>query len=402
MTTIFTIVDRFSKACHLVPLRKLPSALQTAQLLVKHVFRLHGIPLEILSDRGPQFTAQVWKHFCAALEAKVCLTSGYHPQSNGQTERIHNSLTSSATGLSPFEVSLGYQTPLFPLDEKEISVTSVQHHIRRCKTIWSNTVAALNRTAEQNCRFADRKRRPAPRYTPGQQVWLSTRDIPLKSMSRKLSPRFIGPYEIEFIISSSAVRLHLPPSLQIHPTFHVSQIKPVFTSPLCPPPEPPPPAREFGGGPVYSVRRIVDSRKRGRGWQYLVDWEGYGPEDRQWVPGSFIVVPSLITDYHFSLPSCSVRPPGGGRWGGTVGVQGFGMVGPLSHFYPPEGVLRFCLEGWSTAPDPAHLVLISSAPILGGSRRHFTARVSPMFGTSGPRVIFSVLTLSRKILLVTL
>lgn len=342
MTTILTVVDRFSKACHLVPLKKLPSAFQTAQLLVRHVFRLHGVPAEVVSDRGPQFTAQVWKHFCVALGADVCLSSGYHPQSNGQTERMnqelesvlrcftsanpadwsrfipwveyaHNSHVSSATGLSPFEISLGYQPPLFPLEERAIAVTSVRRHIRRCRTVWRNTVAALNRTREQNCRFADRKRRSAPVYAPGQQVWLSTKDIPLKSISRKLSPRFIGPFDIESIISPSAVRLRLPPSLAVHPTFHVSRIKPVLTSPLCPPPDPPPPAREFEGGPVYSVHRIVDSRRRGRGWQYLVDWEGYGPEARQWVPGSFILDPSLISDYRSSLPSGSGGPPSGGR-----------------------------------------------------------------------------------------
>lgn len=59
MTTIFTIIDRFSKSCHLIPLRELPTASQTAQLLIKHLFRRHGIPQEILSDRGPQFTSQV-------------------------------------------------------------------------------------------------------------------------------------------------------------------------------------------------------------------------------------------------------------------------------------------------------------------------------------------------------
>lgn len=94
MTTIFTIIDRFSKVCHLTPLRKLPTTFQTVQLLVKHVFRLHGIPQEILSDRGPQFTSQVWKHFCSALDAQVTLTSGYHPQSNGQTERMNQEFRS--------------------------------------------------------------------------------------------------------------------------------------------------------------------------------------------------------------------------------------------------------------------------------------------------------------------
>ena len=62
--TILNIVDRFSKGLHFVPLSKLPSALETADLLTQHVFRLHGLPLDIVSDRGPQFTSQVWKAFC--------------------------------------------------------------------------------------------------------------------------------------------------------------------------------------------------------------------------------------------------------------------------------------------------------------------------------------------------
>jgi len=85
-TVILTIVDRYSKSVNFVALPELPSARETADLLVSNVFRLHGIPVDIVSDRGPQFTSQVWKIFCSALGASVSLSSGFHPQSHGQAE----------------------------------------------------------------------------------------------------------------------------------------------------------------------------------------------------------------------------------------------------------------------------------------------------------------------------
>ncbi|KAF7647356.1 hypothetical protein LDENG_00173630 [Lucifuga dentata] len=87
-----TIVDRFSRAAHFVPLPKLPSAKETAELLVQHVVRIHGLPSDIVSDRGPQFDSQFWRAFCKLLGATPSLSSGYHPQTNGQTERANQQL----------------------------------------------------------------------------------------------------------------------------------------------------------------------------------------------------------------------------------------------------------------------------------------------------------------------
>uniref|UniRef100_A0AAX7TMI6 Integrase catalytic domain-containing protein n=1 Tax=Astatotilapia calliptera TaxID=8154 RepID=A0AAX7TMI6_ASTCA len=287
-TAILTVIDRFSKAAHFVALPKLPSALETARLLTSHVFRLHGIPEDIASDRGPQFTSRVWREFCSALGAKVSLSSGFHPQSNGQSERAnqeletalrcvashnqstwseqlpwieyaHNSHTSSATGKSPFEASLGYQPPLLPAIEGEHSVPSVQAHLRGCRRAWWATRAALLRTKEQNKTLADRRRTPAPEYTIGQQV------------------------------------------------------KPVLSSPLCPPSRAPPPPRLVDGQLVYNITRIMDSRRRGRGFQYLVDWEGYGIEERFWVPRAAVLDRAMLRDVHRRHPGKPGGSPGGSR-----------------------------------------------------------------------------------------
>ncbi|KAL2095539.1 hypothetical protein ACEWY4_007687 [Coilia grayii] len=91
-TVILTIVDRFSKMAHFVPLPKLPSAKETAQAVQQHVFHLHGIPADVVSNRGPQFTSSFWKEFCRLLGATVSLTSGFHPQANGQSERANQEL----------------------------------------------------------------------------------------------------------------------------------------------------------------------------------------------------------------------------------------------------------------------------------------------------------------------
>ncbi len=85
--------------------------------------------------------------------------------------------------------------------------------------------------------------------------------------------------------------------------FNFGNMERVFRSPLNPPTPVPPPPRLVDGEPTYSVNRILDSRRRGRGFQYLVDWEGYGPEERSWVPARDILDHSLIDDYNQQVRS---------------------------------------------------------------------------------------------------
>uniref|UniRef100_A0A8C6LZ78 Integrase catalytic domain-containing protein n=1 Tax=Nothobranchius furzeri TaxID=105023 RepID=A0A8C6LZ78_NOTFU len=313
LNTVLTVTDRFSKAVHFIALPGLPSARCTAELFLENVVRLHGLPVDVVSDRGPQFKAKFWKAFCHLMGASVSLSSGYHPQTNGQTERAnqqlglylrcfvsaqpsqwpeyllwaelsHNLHTSSTTHMSPFEVCYGYQPLVFAHQEPEVAVPAAQSLVRRCKNAWIKARASITQANARYARQHLRRHRPDPSYVPGDKVWVSTTDLRFRAGSKMLAPRFLGPYTIQKVINAVSYRLRLPASLRIHPTFHISRLKPYVDSSLLPPPAPaPPPARFLDGEPIYTVRRILDARRRGRDGS--TSWTGWTTAPRN-APGN--------------------------------------------------------------------------------------------------------------------
>lgn len=122
----------------------------------------------------------------------------------------HNSHISSVTGLSPFKVSLGYQPPLLPASCPDPVVPSARARLLGIRRVWDQTHSVLQRTSAQNKALADKKRRPAPTCSPGQLVWLSAKNLPLKSKPRKLGPHFLGLFPIKKVINLSAFKLKIP------------------------------------------------------------------------------------------------------------------------------------------------------------------------------------------------
>ncbi|KAG1957182.1 retrotransposable element [Pimephales promelas] len=261
-TTICTIVDRFSKACRLFPLTKLPTALETAELLCNQVFRFYGLPEVIVSDRRPQFTSRVWTAFFKNLNVNISLTSGYHPQSNGQTERLNQDIIRFLrTYCQQHQEDWSEPTEL----------PSVTEWLRKSE-VWNQAHTHLRHAVRRQEQQANHHRRPAPEYQIGQWVWLSTRDLRLRLPCRKLSPRG----EADEGATSQG-----------------------------------PPAFLVDGKEAYKVHKLLDSRRRGNILQYLVDWEGYGPEEQSWVNSRDILDPTLTEEFHRTYPEKPAPRPRG-------------------------------------------------------------------------------------------
>ncbi|KAL0175541.1 hypothetical protein M9458_027871, partial [Cirrhinus mrigala] len=288
-TCVLVIVDRFSKMCRFVPLEGLPTAMETAEHFFHQVFRLFGIPEEIVSDRGPQFISHVWKAFFKLLGVSVNLPMA-RQRENPRTrtfppgilrflpwaEYTQHSLRQDTTSLIPFQCILGYQPPLLPWTEEPSNVPAVDHWFRESERVWDSAHHHLQRAIRRDMDLADARRRDSPRYQPGDLVWLSTRNLHLRLPCRKLSPRYIGPFKILRQINYVTFQLQLPPRYRIHSTFHVSLLKPFFPSATETPGaevEPPPP-EVLDQPSVYTVHQILDSRRRGGHLEYLIDWEG--------------------------------------------------------------------------------------------------------------------------------
>ncbi|CAJ0952421.1 unnamed protein product, partial [Ranitomeya imitator] len=234
-----------------------------------NVVRLHGIPENIVSDRGSQFVSRFWQTFCAKMGIDLSFSSAFHPQTNGQTERTNQTLetylrcfvsadqddwvtflplaefalnnrASSATLVSPFFCNSGFH-PRFSSGQVEPSdCPGVDMVVDRLHQIWSHVVDNLKLSQERAQQFANRRRRVGPRLRVGDLVWLSSRFVPMKVSSPKFKPRFIGPYRILEILNPVSFRLDLPASFAIHNVFHRSLLR-KYEVPVVPSLEPPAP-----------------------------------------------------------------------------------------------------------------------------------------------------------------
>ena len=330
---ILTVVNCFSKETEFIPCNKTATALDTAKLYLFHVWKDHGLPHTIVSDRGPQFASQVMTDLCKRLSITPKLSTAHHPQTDGQTKVMNrevqqylrlfcaeeqdrwsdwlglaqfaiNNRQHSATKFSPFQLTRTY-SPRMGMESRVAKAPAAEEFTDRLSRAYDNLVKAHQHIFSQtNWHHSD-----APAYAVGDQVWLSTDNLRLPRASRKLSERWLGPYSITKLVGTNAVELCLPRSMHIHPVVNVSRVKPYRERlPGQPVTTPGPSNVTEDHEEEYEVEHIVDSRYKGKRLEYLVHWKGWSDSDHTWEPVSYIGnAADAVRDFHAAHPAAPRR-----------------------------------------------------------------------------------------------
>ncbi|QRW26175.1 Retrotransposable element Tf2 protein [Rhizoctonia solani] len=304
---ILVVIDSFSKFGHFIPTSKKVTAKGLADLFVAHVWKLHGLPVKTISDRGSTFTGKFLRALYQRLGINPSFSLAYHPESDGQTERVnqfiefylrsyvsadhsdwatwlplaeyaYNNAKHAATGKSPFELVYG-RSPVMNPSNVPANVPEADQVADTLAREWKEAEAALRMSKERMAR----EKGTTPEYSIGKKVWLDGKNIELRTNSNKLDPKRLGPFEVTEKVSSHAYRLKLPESLKIHDVFYVGLLSKTHKSPGQPFPKQPPP-ETIEGEEEYKVEQIIDSKRQRGKWFYLIKWKGYGPEDNSWEP----------------------------------------------------------------------------------------------------------------------
>ena len=360
---VLVITDRYSRYTIAIPTYKSLTGEGAARLFFEHVVLIHGrgLPISIFSDRDPRFISAFFTEFFVLCGVKLSTTSGYRSTSNGLVERRNqdlegrlrghafepqkwldklplavyhiNSTTCRTLGVCPIEAERGYK-PRNPLDllpgiladlkvhptlkERLDALQQLQQEVEENIDVGTNK--SLQRV-NSNKRDANKKTVHYKPIKAGDMVWLSSRDVtvPAKAMlkSKKLTPRFFGPYQVERFDAPATVKLKWTNSKsKVWPFFHVSRIRPyqgkvphqLQLDGVLPEKQNPPEPIEI----EYEVQRILAHRNgtEQTPGEYLVQWKGFNFEDCTWEPRNKLAsAPLRIKEYHERLQRLENHDP---------------------------------------------------------------------------------------------
>ncbi|GJX78764.1 putative reverse transcriptase domain-containing protein [Tanacetum coccineum] len=256
--TIWVIVDRLTKSAHFLPIRENDPLDKLARLYLNRIVARHGIPVSIICDRDGRFTSNFWKSFQKALGTDISMSTAYHPETDGQSERTiqtledmlracvidfgkgwvkhlplaefsYNNSYHASIKAAPFEALYNRKcrSPVCWAEVGEAQLTGpemIQETTKKIVLIKQRIQAAQDRQKS----YADLKRKPME-FEVGDRVMLKV--SPWKGVVRfgkrgKLNPRYVGPFKVLAKVGAVAYRLELPQELsRVHHTFHVSNLK---------------------------------------------------------------------------------------------------------------------------------------------------------------------------------
>ncbi|SJL16145.1 uncharacterized protein ARMOST_19664 [Armillaria ostoyae] len=286
------------------------------------------MPQVVISDRGPQFVSAFMKELYRMLDITQNASTVFHPQTDGQTERInqevekylrifinyhqndwadwlplaefaHNNRTHSATGKSPFMILYGRNPRIIPDSPRtpNSKVPAASDFSKAIAQIHKETEKALEEAAGRMKAQYDKHKRPAREYHAGDKVWLDATNLHLPCPKKKLDDKRVGPFLVLEKTGASAYKLKLLPHWKIHPRFNEKLLSP-FEPPTFPNQEqpPPPPPDLIDGEEEWEIEEILDSQtrkvraKRGQPSStvidYFIKWVGHTREHNSWVTAS--------------------------------------------------------------------------------------------------------------------
>jgi hypothetical protein len=261
---IMVVVDRFSKIAHFIPTKDEAMAQEMGRLFFSHIFKHHGLPKDIVSNQDPKFTSKFWRALWKQMGSELKMSISFRPQTDGQTERVnlviqqflrnyvaadqqdwvdhlelsefcYNNSAHFATRSTPFQMVTG-KSPIVPMTwaaqgqhssdaSEEVPMVTQLDEKRKC--LWELAKVNLEKVHKRYRDFVNKSRREV-KFQEGDEVWLNIKNFRLP---KGLNHKFLGPYASPFKVLekklSDTYKLELPENLRVHPTFHVSLLKPI-------------------------------------------------------------------------------------------------------------------------------------------------------------------------------
>lgn len=341
---ILVIADRLSGGVIIIPTQITAGAPEAARLFYNFVYRHHGVPNSIVSDRDVRWTSAFWIAFHDLLGSDLRMSTAFHPQTDGQTERANksigqilraliqgnqtswakhlvatefaiNSATSASSNFSPFELSGGRRPRPIPALTKTFSASpAASELVDDIRTSHLAAHDALLDARTKQSMYTNKHRRATPEYKVGEKVYVSSADFNFPpNLARKLIPKYMGPYAIVEAYPHDVYKLDLPPHFKHFRKFGGAKLREFRQNDDSRFPRrdykevAPDPQEERDGD--YEIESILkhrwDSKKQR--W-FLIKFKNYPTSDAEWIPEADMSADDFVRAYEKLKPRSKQHP----------------------------------------------------------------------------------------------